>query len=1042
MKMRKQALTVLSLCLLLFSTVAFVLTNYAKAQSPNGELTGAINDHGVDMDMNGKYDYLEVDVEINVTGAGIFNIQSYQLKNGSGSYLYISTFAEAHLGLGVQYLNLSFFGPIIAGHSFDPSIVGEIHLYAEDYSYYLGSLYEVNLSRTYNHTEFDTYIRLTGAISDREVDKDGDGFFDFLEVGVELEATKAGDYFITASGLFERMNESMNRYFYEYKSVTENFTVGTRLVYFNFSGPGIVVNRVNPTDLNYVSIVDIVHGHQTLSYKESTPLSMKYNYSLFNAPSREGQIDLTVYPNSTIGVNGVVNSTHMYPPNSGPRVNASVGFATSGDLTMGSANGTVVFPKGPYEMPTDVTEAHARLTYGNGILDASINATMFMPTDQEIPYPFNATDITATGAYSNGLLNVDLTGLTTLPSSYLTMPFMFPLDASDATILANWDGSILNGNITLHVVSGFPLADVVIFFNGTRTKLDFTGDVNITYGVYGDLQINSTILNDMIGNFTSNIPGQGPQSLYNMTWGLLECTRLDLTKNPWVDPNAGADVAYNVTIAGNFTALIARLMTPIGSPSEEQFPLLYASLESVLSSVQSGFVVLNYYHVSGMASVDGHFACDVKALWAKALELVPHAWPPSMPLESRVQLETYLRIANATAYAISNCEFTAFLSSSGHKVGLIASLLANVSQLKADVLPMIPDLAPPGMHDVYESFFNTSYCTLNSATATIDFVNGTGSFDVGVVFQGDFKAQLNHVKDFFAALGGLGAPPQMLRILNATEIDLNDFQAEFQIGEDSMYISFSGLRLYTAKDDVDFIRFKLSNWLNMSAGPGEPPIDFEKLKITVIGGSNSSHTILLYQPEDVRTPDNVSMDYRTMAWENTTFSSLKDMMFLIAFQGRIDYLSRTYYVPVFTNSTVSGFDFDAGAKKIFFNVEGASGRGFCNVTIPRNLLDAAIGEWTVRIDGEQVTVGNYSIADNAEYVFIYMNYTHSMHLIEISGTWVVSEFQPWLLVFGLVIASLVVALVAIKERRRLSRVKARWQNSLSLLASRLQRVAR
>jgi hypothetical protein len=184
------------------------------------------------------------------------------------------------------------------------------------------------------------------------------------------------------------------------------------------------------------------------------------------------------------------------------------------------------------------------------------------------------------------------------------------------------------------------------------------------------------------------------------------------------------------------------------------------------------------------------------------------------------------------------------------------------------------------------------------------------------------------------------------------------------------------------------------------------------------------------------------MDYRTMAWENTTFSSLKDMMFLIAFQGRIDYLSRTYYVPVFTNSTVSGFDFDAGAKKIFFNVEGASGRGFCNVTIPRNLLDAAIGEWTVRIDGEQVTVGNYSIADNAEYVFIYMNYTHSMHLIEISGTWVVSEFQPWLLVFGLVIASLVVALVAIKERRRLSRVKARWQNSLSLLASRLQRVAR
>jgi hypothetical protein len=222
----------------------------------------------------------------------------------------------------------------------------------------------------------------------------------------------------------------------------------------------------------------------------------------------------------------------------------------------------------------------------------------------------------------------------------------------------------------------------------------------------------------------------------------------------------------------------------------------------------------------------------------------------------------------------------------------------------------------------------------------------------------------------------------------------------------------------------------------MTSQTYESPREFEKLKITVTGGSNATHTVLLYASPSVPKPDSFALDYRSMIWENTTISSLKDLLFQIAYQKPIDYLGETYYALLFTNSTMSNFGFDAGARSISFKVAGTTGTGFCNITIPRSLLYAALGNWTVKIDGITLSSGNFTVTENGEYAFIYLNYSHSEHTIEIIGTWVVTELPPSLLPIFLMILSLIVAAVAVKERKRLVKMKTKYQSVIRILAKR------
>jgi len=101
----------------------------------------------------------------------------------------------------------------------------------------------------------------------------------------------------------------------------------------------------------------------------------------------------------------------------------------------------------------------------------------------------------------------------------------------------------------------------------------------------------------------------------------------------------------------------------------------------------------------------------------------------------------------------------------------------------------------------------------------------------------------------------------------------------------------------------------------------------------------------------------------------------------------------TYRVITLCNSTVASFRFSFALKQISFNVTGPSGTvGFCNVTIPRQLLWADPPEaWLTEVDGTRTTS---TILENATHTSLYFTYTHSTHTVKIIGTSVIRDTTP------------------------------------------------
>jgi len=149
-------------------------------------------------------------------------------------------------------------------------------------------------------------------------------------------------------------------------------------------------------------------------------------------------------------------------------------------------------------------------------------------------------------------------------------------------------------------------------------------------------------------------------------------------------------------------------------------------------------------------------------------------------------------------------------------------------------------------------------------------------------------------------------------------------------------------------------------------------------------------------------------DYLDNNFKTTTIK-LKPVVFLITVGGL------EFNVVVESNSTVSNFEFREDQKEIRFSVTGPSGTvGFCNVTIPKELLKAEPPEnWVVTVDGQPPTYFNF--AENGTHAFLYFTFTHTTHNIIIRGTWAVPEFPT---VTPLLLILIILAVFTITLKRR------------------------
>jgi len=1027
---------------------------------PVAFFTGTTYDEGIDEDGDGLFDFLKISVEVNVTEPGQYFVNFQGIGDGNVTLYDYQGFVSP-LDVGLHLINFTVYGPKISGARVDPTYIYQLSLSVTvgwELAFVLDEVQSVPLPTHYHFTEFESHAFLTGRVYDRGVDEDGDGLFDFLGAGVEVNVTEPGVYVIAVSslmGTYDGYDQSV----WAYQSVSLDLGTGVQVANFTFAGQMIAGNHINPTHLQGLTLIEDSTGYQ-LSYKETAALSREYNYTEFNSQVLDIRGTLTVYPDATVEVEGLLNYTRIYPPNYySPLINASVNLSTEGDLTTGSANGTILhpeyylnyyygipilsshpppgmYPPYEYQFPFNSTEATLRSEYSNGMLNAQLNATMQMPPAGSTTYPTNSSDFSLLADYANGKLDVDLHGETELPSFFASQ---LPFNITDITVLADYGNNMLSGNVTFHAISGFPLGDIIAYFSGNKTEVTLNGYVNVLYGDYFGTTFNETTLGNMLVQVNSTYPGRGAGSLYNGTEGAIECTRLDTGMTPMPGPVQGARVDFNVTIDGNFTKLLATLLTQVlfgYYASEETHSMVYAVTDAALSSVDHASLMLNYFHGPKLATLDLTLNSDVKTLWDNVVQSVPLTVRP----EYRTQLEALLKIANTTAYCVENAHVSAEYSSARQELGLNASITANVTQLKNNTISMLPDTVPPQLRDLIGSCINTTYCKLESSNMTCNYANGLITFNTEWASKGDLKAETNRIKSCFIEYLNQTSPYSVdwrILMFNATEVDITNLKADIKQGEDWETVTFKGLKVHPDEDKIDPTQFKLYRFFNMTSVPGEGLVEFEKLGITVRGGSNGTHTVLLHAPSTVPEPASVSLNGTAMSWQNSMPSSLKDLDFLVACQEQVNYGGVEYFVPIVTNSSISGFNLDVHEKRISFNVAGTAGAGFCNITIPRALLYAPPDEWIITIDGLQVSPGNMTVTENADYVFICLVYLHSSHTIIIVGKSVVAEFPPQLPPVIMLIVCLAAAIVAVKQRRRLGVMKTKYQTWVNALVARI-----
>ncbi|RLF35985.1 MAG: hypothetical protein DRN03_04260, partial [Thermoplasmata archaeon] len=245
--------------------------NYTDFQKPPVELTGNYTDYGVDVDGDGLYDYLTIEVEVNVTSEGNYSLEG-QLNDliHSGVEWEMNS---SHLDVGIQRIKLNFDGVTIRKQEINgPYSISNLTLYYESERGLSQFMFNKSyITSEYNYTDFQIpHIAFTGIFLDYGIDTDGDALYDYLTVEVEVNTTAAGSYHIigwlhdSGGNPITWANNSMY------------LGPGIHTIPLNFDGLTIYRQKINgPYNIGYIVLRDD-------DYREIDSLYDAYNTSSYS----------------------------------------------------------------------------------------------------------------------------------------------------------------------------------------------------------------------------------------------------------------------------------------------------------------------------------------------------------------------------------------------------------------------------------------------------------------------------------------------------------------------------------------------------------------------------------------------------------------------------------------------------------------------------------------------------------------------------------------------------------------------------------------
>ena len=227
-----------------------------------------------DTDGDGYYDYLIVNVNLNVVTAGSFYVYGGLYDSAGVTYVASASSGTVTLATGPQTVELKFSGADIYKSGVSGPYRVSLSLYDANWNWLGG---DTHTTGTYAYTEFQPpAVAFLPPHSDSALDTDGDGYYDYLVVNVGLNVTKAGKYNLSGSlysGLYE--------YYITYAWQSVTLSAGAQTVPMYFSGSEIRRSKIDGP--YYVSFY--IWNEAYTFYTSGEHTTSTYSYTSFKPPA-------------------------------------------------------------------------------------------------------------------------------------------------------------------------------------------------------------------------------------------------------------------------------------------------------------------------------------------------------------------------------------------------------------------------------------------------------------------------------------------------------------------------------------------------------------------------------------------------------------------------------------------------------------------------------------------------------------------------------------------------------------------------------------
>ncbi len=259
--------------------------NHTDFQRPPAEFTGNFIDYGLDTDNDTLYDYLVVEVEVNVTKAGMFEWYGDLEYNNeaSGQHGWLGgDWNMTYLNSGIRNITLRFDGVEIYLKGYNGCFETRLNLIESEKGYMLDEMW-ISTSN-YDYTDFQKPpAEFTGNFSDYGRDTDNDTLYDYLVIEAEVNVTKAGmfelygglEYHNEASGQYGRLGSDRNSTYLD---------SGIRNITLRFDGVEIYRRGYNGCFETRLNLIESGKGYMLDERRVSTS---NYDYTDFQRPPAE-----------------------------------------------------------------------------------------------------------------------------------------------------------------------------------------------------------------------------------------------------------------------------------------------------------------------------------------------------------------------------------------------------------------------------------------------------------------------------------------------------------------------------------------------------------------------------------------------------------------------------------------------------------------------------------------------------------------------------------------------------------------------------------